>query len=89
MALGETIHNVENGLVAALYSAHLQGQARNQARRVAVVEGQSDANAARAVDRLVAALRASRRREEALAEELRETRAALARAQGALIRLSA
>lgn len=65
MSLGETIHNVESGAFVALYSAHLQGQAANQARRQA-----SQDNAVDAVDRLGQALLASRRREAALQREV-------------------
>lgn len=69
MALGETIHAAENGAVALLYSAHLQGQAANAARRQA-----SRDNAVDAVDRLGQALLASRRREAALAREVEALR---------------
>ncbi len=89
MSLAHDIHAAQGGLTAVLWQAHLAGQEAHQARRVASVEAQSDANAVAAVDRLAAALRASCRRETALQAELRETKAALARAQGVLIRLTA
>ena len=88
----QTAHQLHDGFTSgglALGAALVAGQrTRTDARRVAVAQAASDANAVSAVRRLAGELQASRARETALQAELAAMRADLVRAQAALIRLA-
>jgi septal ring factor EnvC (AmiA/AmiB activator) len=75
-------------LTSAAMTLALADIERRQARQAAAAFAARDARTMDSIEELGRRLTASRKREAALERELRETRTALAEAQGALLRLT-